>query len=69
MRKNVPNGTLGETPAADKTQVSVAKLDINQINVDLATARVDKKDKRFAAAEALMLQATASRPDLLYSLG
>jgi tetratricopeptide (TPR) repeat protein len=64
--QDASNSAPAETIIANKTQASVAKLDINQINVDLAAARADKKDKRFADAEALMLQATASRPDLLY---
>jgi tetratricopeptide (TPR) repeat protein len=58
--------TQAEPPSASKTKAPAVKLNIIQVNVDLATARVAIKEKQFTTAEALMLEATASRPEFLF---
>jgi len=64
--QDASNSTPASSPAASNATLPTAKLTINQINADLAAARAANKAGRFADAEALMLQATASKPELLY---
>lgn len=64
--QDASNTAPASSPAVNRAALAPTKHTISQINVDLATARAANKDQRFADAEALMLQATASRPDLLY---
>lgn len=66
IAQDVSNSAQTSPSAANKAQPPAEKLSIDQVNADLVTARADNKDKRFEDAEALMLKATASRPELLY---
>jgi tetratricopeptide (TPR) repeat protein len=65
--QDVTISSQAEPPNAIKTKATAVKLSITQVNVDLATARTANKEKQFTTAEALMLEATASRPEFLFS--
>jgi tetratricopeptide (TPR) repeat protein len=64
--QDASNPTPASSPAVNNATLPATKLTVNQINADLTSARAAIKDQRFADADALMLQATASKPDLLY---
>jgi tetratricopeptide (TPR) repeat protein len=66
LAQDANKATQAEQLTPSKTQNAGEKPGINQVNVDLATARAANRNKRFADAEALMLVDTRSDPEFLY---